>query len=125
MEDVLRTIGYERWSSSFYAPVGATPLSTQGGQIAPSLAFLEACRPLATLPSSDLLGGPASSPSHSRSCSGGIFALDSPLLACYLLIADVHKTVVNYNIDEVCQRFSVLYTGAISDVLDEMGYASA
>ena len=25
-------------------------------------------------------------------------------------------------LDEVCRRFSVIYTGAISDVLDEMGY---
>jgi regulator of RNase E activity RraA len=29
---------------------------------------------------------------------------------------------VDYNVDEVCRRFSVIYTGAISDVLDEMGY---
>ena len=29
---------------------------------------------------------------------------------------------VNFDVDEVCRRFSVIYTGAISDVLDEMGY---
>lgn len=29
---------------------------------------------------------------------------------------------VEFNVDDVCQRFSALYTGAISDVLDEMGY---
>ncbi len=28
---------------------------------------------------------------------------------------------VAYDVDEVCRRFSVIYTGAISDVLDEMG----
>ena len=27
-----------------------------------------------------------------------------------------------YDVHEVCQRFSVIYTGAISDVLDEIGY---
>jgi 4-hydroxy-4-methyl-2-oxoglutarate aldolase len=27
-----------------------------------------------------------------------------------------------FDVDEVCKRFSVIYTGAISDVLDEMGY---
>ena len=31
---------------------------------------------------------------------------------------------VNYNVDDVCTRFSAIYTGAISDVLDEMGYRS-
>jgi regulator of RNase E activity RraA len=29
---------------------------------------------------------------------------------------------VDFDVDEVCRRFSVIYTGAISDVLDEMGY---
>jgi hypothetical protein len=29
---------------------------------------------------------------------------------------------VDFDIGDVCARFSVLYTGAISDVLDEMGY---
>lgn len=29
--------------------------------------------------------------------------------------------VVDFNVDDVCRRFSVIYTGAISDVLDEMG----
>lgn len=27
-----------------------------------------------------------------------------------------------YDVDDVCRRFSLIYTGAISDVLDEMGY---
>ncbi|MGH9445309.1 MAG: RraA family protein [Terriglobia bacterium] len=30
--------------------------------------------------------------------------------------------VADYDVSEVCSRFSVIYTGAISDVLDEMGY---
>ena len=30
--------------------------------------------------------------------------------------------VADFDIDDVCRRFSALYTGAISDVLDEMGY---
>lgn len=30
--------------------------------------------------------------------------------------------VVDFDVDDVCRRFSVIYTGAISDVLDEMGY---
>lgn len=30
--------------------------------------------------------------------------------------------VAGFDVDDVCQRFSVIYTGAISDVLDEMGY---
>ena len=29
---------------------------------------------------------------------------------------------VSIPVDEVCRRFSVIYTGAIADVLDEMGY---
>ena len=29
---------------------------------------------------------------------------------------------VDFDVDEACRRFSVIYTGAISDVLDEMGY---
>lgn len=29
---------------------------------------------------------------------------------------------VDFNVDDVCRRFSAIYTGAISDVLDEMGY---
>jgi 4-hydroxy-4-methyl-2-oxoglutarate aldolase len=32
------------------------------------------------------------------------------------------KAVVDYDVDDVCRRFSLIYTGAISDVLDEMGY---
>lgn len=30
--------------------------------------------------------------------------------------------IVDFNVDDVCRRFSVIYTGAISDVLDEMGH---
>ncbi|HZP00881.1 MAG TPA: RraA family protein [Terriglobia bacterium] len=30
--------------------------------------------------------------------------------------------VLSYDVDDVCARFSRIYTGAISDVLDEMGY---
>ena len=30
--------------------------------------------------------------------------------------------VVNFDVDDVCRRFEVIYTGAIADVLDEMGY---
>jgi len=30
--------------------------------------------------------------------------------------------IVDFNVDEVCGRFSAIYTGAISDVLDEMGH---
>jgi 4-hydroxy-4-methyl-2-oxoglutarate aldolase len=29
--------------------------------------------------------------------------------------------IVDFDVDDVCRRFSVIYTGAISDVLDEMG----
>lgn len=32
------------------------------------------------------------------------------------------KAVADYDVGDVCSRFSVIYTGAISDVLDEMGY---
>jgi 4-hydroxy-4-methyl-2-oxoglutarate aldolase len=32
------------------------------------------------------------------------------------------ERVVDYDVDDVCKRFSMIYTGAISDVLDEMGY---
>lgn len=30
--------------------------------------------------------------------------------------------VKGFDVDDVCRRFSVIYTGAISDVLDELGY---
>lgn len=30
--------------------------------------------------------------------------------------------IPDFDIDDVCRRFGVIYTGAISDVLDEMGY---
>lgn len=30
--------------------------------------------------------------------------------------------IVNFDVDDVCRRFSVIYTGAVSDVLDEMGH---
>ena len=29
---------------------------------------------------------------------------------------------IPFPVDDVCRRFSIIYTGAISDVLDEMGY---
>lgn len=32
------------------------------------------------------------------------------------------ESVPAFDIDDVCRRFGVIYTGAISDVLDEMGY---
>lgn len=32
------------------------------------------------------------------------------------------NATVPFPVDDVCRRFSVIYTGAISDVLDEMGY---
>jgi 4-hydroxy-4-methyl-2-oxoglutarate aldolase len=37
-------------------------------------------------------------------------------------VVDQLKAVVDYDVDDVCKRFSLIYTGAISDVLDEMGY---
>ncbi len=32
------------------------------------------------------------------------------------------EPVARFDLDDVCRRFSVIYTGAISDVLDELGY---
>ena len=32
------------------------------------------------------------------------------------------KWTPDFDVDDVCRRFSAIYTGAISDVLDEMGY---
>jgi 4-hydroxy-4-methyl-2-oxoglutarate aldolase len=37
-------------------------------------------------------------------------------------LAEETKTALDYDVDDLCRRFSVIYTGAISDVLDEMGY---
>jgi regulator of RNase E activity RraA len=37
-------------------------------------------------------------------------------------MSSYQNPAVNFDVDEVCRRFSVIYTGAISDVLDEMGY---
>lgn len=37
-------------------------------------------------------------------------------------MANEPKSVVPYDVNEVCERFSLIYTGALSDVLDEMGY---
>lgn len=37
-------------------------------------------------------------------------------------MGDREDQAVQYDVDDVCQRFSVIYTGAISDVLDEMNY---
>lgn len=30
--------------------------------------------------------------------------------------------IVDFDVDDVCRRYSAIYTGAIADVLDEMGY---
>src|SRR5579864_1516014 len=35
---------------------------------------------------------------------------------------DHTNPAVNFDVDDVCQRFSAIYTGAISDVLDDMGH---
>jgi hypothetical protein len=37
-------------------------------------------------------------------------------------MADQKNPAVNFDLDDVCKRFSVIYTGAISDVLDKMGH---
>ncbi|HLY59639.1 MAG TPA: RraA family protein [Terriglobia bacterium] len=37
-------------------------------------------------------------------------------------MTDHENAPVNFNVDDICSRFSLIYTGAISDVLDEMGY---
>ncbi|TAM82603.1 MAG: RraA family protein [Acidobacteria bacterium] len=37
-------------------------------------------------------------------------------------MAEQGDRIVNFNVDDVCGRFSVIYTGAISDVLHEMGF---
>jgi len=37
-------------------------------------------------------------------------------------MANAEKPAVSFEVDDVCARFSALYTGAISDVLDQMGY---
>ena len=37
-------------------------------------------------------------------------------------MADEQKSIVDYDVNDVCGRFAVIYTGAISDVLDEMGH---
>lgn len=37
-------------------------------------------------------------------------------------MADHKNPSANFDVDDVCQRFSAIYTGAISDVLDDMGY---
>ena len=38
------------------------------------------------------------------------------------LMSSCQNPAVDFEVDEVCQRFSIIYTGAISDVLDELGY---
>jgi 4-hydroxy-4-methyl-2-oxoglutarate aldolase len=38
------------------------------------------------------------------------------------MLQEKEKAVADYDINDVCARFSRIYTGAISDVLDEMGY---
>ncbi len=35
---------------------------------------------------------------------------------------EAQPPAVNFDVSDVCRRFSAIYTGAISDVLDEMGY---
>jgi 4-hydroxy-4-methyl-2-oxoglutarate aldolase len=37
-------------------------------------------------------------------------------------MAEENKAIVDYDVEDVCRRFARIYTGAISDVLDEMGY---
>jgi regulator of RNase E activity RraA len=37
-------------------------------------------------------------------------------------MSSYRNPAVDFDVDEACRRFSVIYTGAISDVLDEMGY---
>jgi 4-hydroxy-4-methyl-2-oxoglutarate aldolase len=37
-------------------------------------------------------------------------------------VVEETKALVDYDVDDVCNRFAAIYTGAISDVLDEMGY---
>jgi 4-hydroxy-4-methyl-2-oxoglutarate aldolase len=37
-------------------------------------------------------------------------------------VAGPESQIVDFDVDDVCRRFSVIYTGAISDVLDEMGF---
>ena len=37
-------------------------------------------------------------------------------------MAEEQKPVVDYDVEDVCRRFSSIYSGAVSDVLDEMGY---
>lgn len=37
-------------------------------------------------------------------------------------MSDIKESLPDYDVDQVCQRYSLIYTGAISDVLDEMGY---
>jgi 4-hydroxy-4-methyl-2-oxoglutarate aldolase len=37
-------------------------------------------------------------------------------------VAEAEGQMADFDVDDVCRRFSVIYTGAISDVLDEMGF---
>jgi 4-hydroxy-4-methyl-2-oxoglutarate aldolase len=37
-------------------------------------------------------------------------------------VGEAEDQFVDFNVDDVCRRFSAIYTGAISDVLDEMGH---
>ena len=37
-------------------------------------------------------------------------------------MVDDRNSAVPYEVEDICRRFSRIYTGAISDVLDEMGY---
>src|SRR5437660_3605227 len=37
-------------------------------------------------------------------------------------MANAEKPAVSFEVDDVCARFSAVYTGAISDVLDQIGF---
>jgi 4-hydroxy-4-methyl-2-oxoglutarate aldolase len=39
-------------------------------------------------------------------------------------VTEREDQIVDFNVDDVCRRFSATYTGAISDVLDEMGHSN-
>jgi len=37
-------------------------------------------------------------------------------------VGEREDQIVDFDVDDVCRRYSAIYTGAIADVLDEMGY---
>jgi 4-hydroxy-4-methyl-2-oxoglutarate aldolase len=51
-------------------------------------------------------------------CRGG---LSNKLFGRYIVV-EPEGQIVDFDVDDFCQRFSAIYTGAISDVLDEMGF---